>query len=532
MRARPPIRWAGPRDFRHDRARHTPARERDSKVEILPHALDSAQLLAAAAEVTSRRLDHFPSLIIDRCLENATETLAETTRSGLASGRRAVAEVITMPRRLAGPRPVQVLSPVARTAYTAMVEALGEALPEPTRGAGRWSEHSRFGLEGPHDYVVDVDIAACYEYISHDLLIEELVLRSMDVPQCAALGALLGEIAPTKRGLPQMLRASDLLADAYLSVLDRRLERDGLNLHRYADDIRLLASDWGHANRLVEDCAEYCRDLGLILAGHKTTIYKKATLIELAREDAVFFDGYFQAAIDDLTRIIYVLGSNYANTDEEIEEVIEPDELEAAEEAARTILYEWHALVRAEKPVPNAMRRFLPVALSMLGKSEHRLPESLLQDMVFHEPQRLEQVCQYVVRRAANKAFARERHWGSLRGLVTMGRQGPWAKLWLLHTMERLPGRSSQAVDDVREWAVQQLTDRHEVVRAQAAWALALDEALPPRSLGPLYARSSEMSQAALAAAATIQPRVPPSVLRAIQEDAPLNREAAQWAVS
>jgi RNA-directed DNA polymerase len=226
--------------------------------------------------------------------------------------------------------------------------------------------------------------------------------------------------------------------------------------------------------------------------------------------------------------LIYFATSPYE--DPEAEQLI-PADVDAAREAGWKILHEWHDLIKAdgsEAAIPHPMANVLGALILLESDNRTRLSTPLLKEVVFHDPPRLEQVCRYVIHRS--KAFQQESNWSTLATLVAMGRQSPWAKLWLLHAIDLIPTRRGRAKNAVMEWAMHQLHDRHETVRAQAAWITAGHNLLTEETLARLYSEASQLSQPALSAAAVRQGGLPKSVTRAIEEDHPLNKEASQWA--
>jgi RNA-directed DNA polymerase len=487
--------------------------------------LQRLDLSTAAASVVKTPLDHFPPLIGERCLAAAPDVLASYTHSVFSDDHHVVSEILTMPRRGFGPRPVQVLEPCARVLLTALVEHLGPFLQEPSRARGAWEEHRQYGLNGSEEYIVETDIASFYEYIEHDLLRKEVLLRSLDAQAAEALDSLLLNICGRARGLPQMLSISDVLADTYLSVLDRRLTRNGWKFHRYADDIRIAVEDWEAANTVIELVAEHVRTLGLILSSNKTRIYRRRTLVEYQEKEERFLRAHFEAARSALTRIVWVMNGPYAQ-----QEVDEPESATAIRQASWDILAQWHEATNADDPaeeVPTEIRGFLNTALAAVASHDDRLPNALIQNLVFHEPPKIEQVCKYIVRRCVT--YPREKHWGTIRSLMGMGRQSPWAKLWILATIENLPSKTGASVTAVLDWVRDQLKDRHELVRAQAAWVLACRRLLTPLEVQHLYTDASPLSQPAITAAAYKQGDVPQPILTALRQDGRLNREAAGW---
>jgi predicted GNAT superfamily acetyltransferase len=85
---------------------------------------------------------------------------------------------------------------------------------------------------------VYLDVSACYEYIDHDPLRNELVARCMNQKAAGSIIELLSELMKSPRGLPQMHWASDRLADAYLDIVVRRLGHSGIDCVRYVDDFK------------------------------------------------------------------------------------------------------------------------------------------------------------------------------------------------------------------------------------------------------------------------------------------------------
>jgi RNA-directed DNA polymerase len=350
----------------------------------------------------------------------------------------------------------------------------------------------------------------------------------MNLDVCTALTAYLGELLNGTRGLPQMLTASDRLADTYLSILDRKLARDGYSLYRYVDDIRLVAQSWEHANLAIEQAAEYARELGLILSSRKTYIYKQQTLIDQQEQDAALFNSHVDAARESLTKIWFV--GSY----EEAEPVeVEPADQEAALAATREILMEWWEEAKIRGPQTEAsspVQRFINRGLLALREDAERLPPQMLADIVFHDPRKIENVIKYLVARAEIDPAERDLRCVAL--LTAMGRQSAWAKLWILHAIEYLTRTHFRDQGRVGTWVRNQLDDRHEIVRAQAAWLFSIHHRLTSEKLAELYKRASPITQPALAAAAVRQGDIPGPMLSAITADSILNREASKWAES
>jgi group II intron reverse transcriptase/maturase len=116
----------------------------------------------------------------------------------------------------------------------------------PKRSAHQAGERIRQAVNRGANWVVDADIAACFERIDHELLMDLLRRRISDRRMLQLIRGWLkagvldgGAITPTEQGVPQGGVISPLLANVVLHQLDRIWEeRCGSlgELVRYADD--------------------------------------------------------------------------------------------------------------------------------------------------------------------------------------------------------------------------------------------------------------------------------------------------------
>jgi RNA-directed DNA polymerase len=152
-----------------------------------------------------------------------------------------------------------------------------------------------------YEWVLECDIKACFDEISHTALMERLRARIKDKRVCALVKAFLksgvltelGDREETLTGTPQGGILSPLLANIALSALDdhfsqrwskemgtewRRARRrkngqGNYKLVRYADDFVLMVSgDRRHAEALREEVTAVLAPLGLRLAPEKTRV--------------------------------------------------------------------------------------------------------------------------------------------------------------------------------------------------------------------------------------------------------------------
>lgn len=113
-------------------------------------------------------------------------------------------------------------------------------------------------------WAVTADIKGCFDNIDHDLLLE-LISHNVRDPAIHNLikhwlaGNVLdfNDILPIIVGVPQGESLSPLLANIYLTPLDRHFEEKGLNFVRYADDMIVFASSEDDAKKALDEMAQF-----------------------------------------------------------------------------------------------------------------------------------------------------------------------------------------------------------------------------------------------------------------------------------
>ncbi len=149
-----------------------------------------------------------------------------------------------------------------------------------------------------YEWVLEADIEACFDQISHSALMERVRERVGDKRVLALVKAFLkagvlnvdGQHQDTHTGTPQGGILSPVLANLALSVLDDHFHRrwpaashvcearrrKGLanyRLVRYADDfVVLVAGDHAHAEQVREEVAAVLAPMGLRLSQDKTAV--------------------------------------------------------------------------------------------------------------------------------------------------------------------------------------------------------------------------------------------------------------------
>ncbi|MCB8953605.1 MAG: hypothetical protein H6650_16495 [Ardenticatenales bacterium] len=130
-------------------------------------------------------------------------------------------------------------------------------------------------------YVLDADIAKCFDQISHPALLQKLnastpVTRL--VRQWLKAGIMEGDVfLLPKAGTPQGGVISPLLANIALHGLENELvdvlpKRQKPGVIRYADDFVILHEDLDTLNRLRERAEAWLAPMGLHLKPGKTSV--------------------------------------------------------------------------------------------------------------------------------------------------------------------------------------------------------------------------------------------------------------------
>jgi group II intron reverse transcriptase/maturase len=129
-------------------------------------------------------------------------------------------------------------------------------------------------------WVVETDIASCFEEIPHDRLMQAIEDRICDRKLLKLLRAMLragvmeeGAVRRSDTGTPQGGVISPLLANVYLDRLDREWRAGGCGtLVRYADDLVVMCGSGRDARRALAALRALLAELGLRPKEAKTRI--------------------------------------------------------------------------------------------------------------------------------------------------------------------------------------------------------------------------------------------------------------------
>lgn len=115
-----------------------------------------------------------------------------------------------------------------------------------------------------YTYAVTVDLSKYFDTLNHELLMNLLRKEIQDKRVIEMIKKYLksgvmekGVVRRTEEGAPQGGPLSPILANIYLNEFDREMERRGVRIVRYADDIVVQAKSKRAAQRLLETSRKY-----------------------------------------------------------------------------------------------------------------------------------------------------------------------------------------------------------------------------------------------------------------------------------
>lgn len=449
--------------------------------------------IAAANAIANAKLIGMPKLISEKAVSSEPELVGRSAKAAFMAGRAPAMEIVSMPKSAFGFRPIAVLSPTARVAYEALVAQFEGVLPPPSREK-KFADHSDFGISASEDsegIVVETDIAACYEYIDHSILRDELLLQSVDYSAVEALTQFLTKMYPRRVGIPQAVASSHGLADAYLSRIDRELARRGLKFSRYADDIIAIAEDEHQAFDALDVIERSARSIGLTLASRKTRVRSIRDLQRERESISSIRDGYFSRAANSL-RSIQLVPEGY--DDFSIEETEgAPEEIDYS--ALKEILVDWSDGNRARIA---ALSSLAPQAIRLLAKLHKRVDNELLLNIALQAPVAVRNVAAYISLRPEES----NANWDLLYRMHALPRTSDWGHLWLLWAASKIELPGNPEAPEVSGWITKLTTAKSEVVRAEATWALARMRRLSVDDASRVYVEASEVTRYGVAASA------------------------------
>lgn len=155
---------------------------------------------------------------------------------------------------------LQVLNPILDAQMSEMSFGFRE-----NRSAHQAMKQAQKYVNEGYIHVVDIDLAKYFDTIPQDRLMSIFSKTIHDSEIRKTLGRIMRsgattngkEIIPTKIGVPQGGPLSPLLANLYLTELDKELDKRGHKYVRYADDLQIYVKSKRAGERIMKGITEF-----------------------------------------------------------------------------------------------------------------------------------------------------------------------------------------------------------------------------------------------------------------------------------
>jgi RNA-directed DNA polymerase len=253
--------------------------------DVLERAWGQVRANRGAAGIDRVTLAQVEQYGVDRLLDELAADLEEGSYRLLPARRVFIPKPGSRERRpLSIPT---VRDRIVQAAVKTVIEAVFEADFEPCSFGFRPRRSAHDALQLILDecfqgrrWVVETDIADCFEAIPHERLMQAIEERVVDRNLLKLLRSLLragvmeeGAVRRSVSGTPQGGVVSPLLCNVYLNRLDRAWQTRGVGvLCRYADDLVVMCRSKDEAERALVALRALLAELGLQLKETKTRI--------------------------------------------------------------------------------------------------------------------------------------------------------------------------------------------------------------------------------------------------------------------
>lgn len=354
--------------------------------------------------------------------------------------------------------------------------------------------YAPLGLDGCR-YVLKTDIAAFYQYIDHERLVDEIVAQTGDDMPAVLAISIIQQATGRRFGLPQMTKPSDVLAEVYIEPMRRAMGREGYSVFRFADDFRVACSSYGEALSALESAEREALSLGLVLNEAKTTTpgrekYKRSLEEARSAESELF------ASVEAEGEEFDVADAFYGDPDDEDGEVatsfgidsagVVDDEVDAIDEAigdaadqsqvaaARIVVDRWEP---AEDDFtgpfwsPRVRSILLRKSLQTLGRAADPYALSEVTGILVSQPHLTPLVCTYM--RSLAPVYPDD-VLATLNKVCRRDISSVWQSVWISYCIGEVFGHISRRTGrTLTEWLRGHLRSRHPALAAEAALALA-----------------------------------------------------------
>jgi hypothetical protein len=466
-------------------------------VNIFPevrHEIDAQT--AVQAELSSRnRL--LPPLWGDLALIGHEAAVVDWFKSLIRRDFAVQQEDLLLARKLGrGARPLSLLGLQERLLYRGSV-----ALVESTAGVSRGRNFEDYGIfqraplqiEGCR-YVFKADIAAYYQYIDHERLVDEVVAQTGDDLAASVAVEVLRNATGRSYGLPQLNTSSDVLAEIYIEPMYRALLRSGFEAFRFADDFRVACRTYAEALGAWEAADGAARELGLVLNELKTSTRRadryESDLTALHDQELQLFQ---DLDIEELEDVEY-----FGDDESDVTSLLDEEEFEegdianSSEEthitqeaprhtqivAARTVLESWrNDGTEAESRDENAQigTALLRRSLQVLGNAKETDALPHVAPLLVYVPSLTPTIAKYLIQCSES---SRRQVLGTLDEVLQSRVINAWQATWMAYVAGAMPrtGRVRRSTSNSNtnvEWLRAQTQSSSPALAAEAILALA-----------------------------------------------------------
>lgn len=406
-------------------------------------------------------------------------------------------EEVLLARKLGrGARPLTMLGLKERLLYRGAVSLVEALTGRPDRSREAYVAFQVAPLQSEDcRYVLKTDIAAYYQYIDHERLVDEVVAQTGDDLAVTVAVDLLRQATSRRFGIPQLSDVSDVLAEVYIDPLRRHISRAGYPVWRFTDDFRVACRSYQHALEVLEVVDHGARDLGLVLNELKTSTprrlkYEASLTAVEDRERELFtsldveeleepdFGDYGNLGwVGELDRPDVLLDESdfdegeVGSTDDTDSPAMVSD---AQLAAARKVLQLWEEEEEDEETQraewAQVTARLLGRALRVLSIGHDTSALEHVAALLVYEPSLTPTISRYLHSCAGpHRRAARD----TLDEVCRSGIVSPWQAVWVAYVAGELPKK--RGGDDLPHvaWLREQLQSPYPVLRAESAMALA-----------------------------------------------------------
>lgn len=443
-------------------------------------------------ELTARNR-FLPPLWGDVPLRASVEPVAEILRSALGRAFVVDPEVTVLARKKSrGARPLSRLGLRERVLYRGLADLVASRADVPGRDDAAYRNFESAPLSvADVKYVLKADIAAYYEYVDHERLVDEVIAQTASDRAIGAIAELLCESSGKSFGLPQMTDASDLLAEIYIDPMRRQLVRAGYSVSRFADDFRFSCRSYEEALSAWDAADEAARSLGLVLSETKTRVvgidkYRASVPEHEEDEEEAEAESDSLWALADLSEYLDedLRVWSMPATGAELEEVDHPaleevdDEADAPSEDAQEVASSFiDDLVSARRNdqahvVDSHLESsvLLNRAIKILVRSRNPVALGHAPALIVYEPVSTPYIAAYL------RSCSEHDRSDVIRSLGRISRSGitsPWQQVWISFVAGDIDRRPSTRVTSHVKWLQSLTRSMHPAVAAEAMLALA-----------------------------------------------------------